>query len=64
MSATPTLAELLIAFAFAGDLAVGLELDDGVRACYVADCIAEEMRLPLEQAHGLVAVEIHEVIRG
>ena len=48
MSATPTLAELLITFAFAGDLAMGLELEDGVRACYLADCIAEEMRLPLE----------------
>ena len=48
MNKTPTLGELLITFAFAGDLAMGLEMEDGVRACYVADCIAEEMRLPLE----------------
>lgn len=49
MNDTPTLGELLITFAFAGDLALGLEMEDGVRACYVADCIAEEMGLPLEE---------------
>ena len=43
-----SLARILATLAYAGDVATGLELDDGVRACYLADRIAEEMRLSAE----------------
>src|SRR5690606_1877738 len=41
-----SLAELLGAFAFANDLAFGLELDDSVRSCYMAIRLAERLELP------------------
>jgi len=41
-----SLAEVLAAFTFASDLAFGLELEDGLKSCYVADRIAEKMGLP------------------
>lgn len=44
-----TLAQLLATFAFAGDIATGLEFDDGVRACFLAHSIAEEMGLSQEE---------------
>jgi HD-GYP domain-containing protein (c-di-GMP phosphodiesterase class II) len=40
-----TLAQLLEMFAFATDLAFGLELEDGLRACFLAAKLAEEMGL-------------------
>jgi hypothetical protein len=40
-----SLAELLCTFAFASDLALGLELEDSLRGCYIADRIAEELGL-------------------
>ncbi len=43
-----SLARILATLAYAGDVATGLELDDGVRACYLADHIAEEMGLSAE----------------
>lgn len=43
-----SLGELVTTFTFAGDLALGLELDDGLRACYMAMRIAEELGLPDE----------------
>ena len=41
-----SLAHILATFTFAGDIAIGLEFDDGIRACYLADRMAEEMDLP------------------
>jgi HD-GYP domain-containing protein (c-di-GMP phosphodiesterase class II) len=43
-----SLARILATFAFAGDVATGLELDDGVRACYLADRLGEELGLSAE----------------
>src|SRR5262245_5592064 len=40
-----TLAQLLAGFAYASDLAFGLDLDHGVRSCYVADRLGEELGL-------------------
>jgi HD-GYP domain-containing protein (c-di-GMP phosphodiesterase class II) len=37
--------ELLGAFAFASDLAFGLQLEDSLRSCYLASRIAEQMQL-------------------
>src|SRR5215203_4538947 len=41
-----TMGEMLCAFAYASDLAVGLQLDDSLRACYVATRTAEALGLP------------------
>ncbi len=41
--------ELLGAFAFASDLAFGLELEDSLRSCYIATRLAEELGMPEEQ---------------
>jgi HD-GYP domain-containing protein (c-di-GMP phosphodiesterase class II)/DNA-binding CsgD family transcriptional regulator len=42
-------ARILATFTYAGDIAVGLEFDDGIRACYLADRIAEELGLEGEE---------------
>lgn len=41
-----TMGELLCAFAYASDLAFGLQLEDSLRACYVAVRMAETLGLP------------------
>jgi HD-GYP domain-containing protein (c-di-GMP phosphodiesterase class II) len=41
--------ELLGAFAFASDLAFGLELEDSLRSCYIATRLAQELGMPDEQ---------------
>ena len=40
-----TLGELLCAFAYASDLAFGLQLDDSLRSCYLAVRLAERLGL-------------------
>ena len=40
-----TMGELLCAFAYASDLAFGLQLDDALRSCYLAFRIADRMGL-------------------
>jgi HD-GYP domain-containing protein (c-di-GMP phosphodiesterase class II) len=49
--ATPpaTMGELLCAFAYASDLAFGLQLDDCLHACYVATRLAEALGLPADE---------------
>lgn len=42
-------AELVQAIAFAADLAFGLELEDGLRACYMACSIGEELGLSQDE---------------
>ena len=41
--------ELLVAFAFASDLAFGLQLEDSLRSCYLATRLAEHMNLSPEE---------------
>src|SRR5215212_5432647 len=41
-----TMAELLCAFAYANDLAFGLQLEDTLRSCYLAWRIAGQLGLP------------------
>src|SRR5829696_1026847 len=44
-----TMGELLCAFAYASDLAFGLQLEDSLRACYVAARTADALGLPEEE---------------
>src|SRR5215218_5998685 len=44
-----TMGELLCAFAYASDLAFGLQLEDSLRACYVAARTAEALGLPEDE---------------
>jgi HD-GYP domain-containing protein (c-di-GMP phosphodiesterase class II) len=43
-----SMGELLVAFAFASDLAFGLQLEDSLRSCYLATRIAEHMQVSEE----------------
>ena len=45
-----TLAQLLCAFAYASDLAFGLQLEDTMRSAYLALRLAQQMDLPDEEA--------------
>ena len=40
---TTTIGDLLCAFAYASDLAFGLQFEDSLRSCYLATRLAEEM---------------------
>src|SRR5215212_7718117 len=44
-----TMAELLCAFAYASDLAFGLQLEDSLRSCYVAVRLADALGLGAEE---------------
>ncbi|HEX5369871.1 MAG TPA: HD domain-containing phosphohydrolase, partial [Dehalococcoidia bacterium] len=43
------MAQLLCAFAYASDLAFGLQLEDSMRSCYLALRLAQQMDLPEEE---------------
>src|SRR5688572_11105777 len=44
-----SMGELLTAFAFASDLAFGIDIEDSLRSCYVATRLAEQLGLPEEE---------------
>ena len=53
--ARTSMGDLLGAFAFASDLAFGLQLEDSLRTCYLATRLAEHMVLRIDLTHGRLA---------